>query len=81
MGMVIDKDKKAESSLLDGCYVVETDVIDDKLDKQSAWDRYGDLQKVERDFRTQERRTLVTYRVYLILSYDAIIRNINEIND
>lgn len=49
--MVIDNEKKAEASLLDGCYVVETDVSDDKLDKETVWDRYGDLQKVERDFR------------------------------
>ena len=49
--MVIDNEKKAEDSLLDGCYVVETDVSDDKLNKETVWDRYGDLQKVERDFR------------------------------
>jgi len=59
--MIIDKDKKAEDSLLDGCYVVETDVSDDKLDKETVWDRYGDLQKVERDFRRM-KTTLIEIR-------------------
>ena len=59
--MVIDKDKKAEDSLLDGCYVVETDVSGDKLDKETVWDRYGDLQKVERDFRRM-KTTLIEIR-------------------
>lgn len=59
--MVVDKDKKVDDSLLDGCYVVETDVSDDKLDKESVWDRYGDLQKVERDFRRM-KTTLIEIR-------------------
>lgn len=56
--MVVDKAKKADDSLLDGCYVVETDVSDDKLDKETVWDRYGDLQKVERDFRRMKTTLL-----------------------
>lgn len=59
--MIIDKDKKADDSLLDGCYVVETDVGDDKLDAETVWDRYGDLQKVERDFRRM-KTTLIELR-------------------
>lgn len=59
--IIIDKDKKAEDSLLDGCYVVETDVSDGKLDKETVWDRYGDLQKVERDFRRM-KTTLIEIR-------------------
>lgn len=59
--VVVDKDKKADDSLLDGCYVVETDVSDDKLDKETVWDRYGDLQKVERDFRRM-KTTLIEIR-------------------
>jgi len=59
--MNIDQDKKAEDSLLDGCYVVETDVGEAKLDKETVWDRYGDLQKVERDFRRM-KTTLIEIR-------------------
>jgi len=57
----IDGDKKAQDSLLDGCYVVETDVSSDKLDGQTVWNRYGDLQKVERDFRRM-KTTLIEIR-------------------
>ncbi|MCP4054626.1 MAG: IS1634 family transposase [Mesoflavibacter sp.] len=59
--MDIDKEKKTENSLLDGCYVIETDVSEDKLDKETVWDRYGDLQKVERDFRRM-KTTLIEVR-------------------
>ncbi len=59
--MDIDKEKKTEDSLLDGCYVIETDVSEDKLDKETVWDRYGDLQKVERDFRRM-KTTLIEVR-------------------
>ncbi len=59
--MIIDKDKKADDSLLDGCYVVETDVSNNKLDTETVWDRYGDLQKVERDFRRM-KTTLIEIR-------------------
>lgn len=50
--MHIDDAKKKEVELLDGCYVVESDVPTDASDAQMLWNRYGDLQQVERDFRT-----------------------------
>lgn len=56
--MFIDEDKKANDALLDGCYVVDTDVSSDKLNKENIWDRYGDLQKVERDFRRMKTSLL-----------------------
>jgi hypothetical protein len=37
---------------LAGCYVLETDVPSDRLDPQTAHDRYKDLAHVERDLRT-----------------------------
>jgi len=37
---------------LAGCYVLETDVPSDRLDTQTAHDRYKDLAHVERDLRT-----------------------------
>lgn len=48
----IDEARKAEVELLDGCYVVESDVPEAAATSQTLWDRYGDLQMVERDFRT-----------------------------
>ncbi len=59
--MVINGEKQEEDGLLDGCYVVETDVSDHKMDKKNIWDRYGDLQKVERDFRRM-KTTLIEVR-------------------
>ena len=48
----IEKKKKAEE--LDGCYVVKTDVPEEKLDTKTAHDRYKDLAKVEFAFRTMK---------------------------
>ena len=48
----IDEDKRAQVQLLDGCYVVETDVAGDHMDAPTVDARYRDLQNVERDFRT-----------------------------
>ncbi|MCP4935332.1 MAG: IS1634 family transposase [bacterium] len=59
--MVINREKQEENELLDGCYVVETDVSHHKMDKENIWDRYGDLQKVERDFRRM-KTTLIEVR-------------------
>ena len=48
----VDEERKQQVELLDGCYVVVSDVPSDKATAQQLWDRYGDLQRVERDFRT-----------------------------
>jgi len=50
---VCDESQK-QVELLDGCYVVVSDVPGDKASAQQPWDRYGDLQRVERDFRTMK---------------------------
>jgi hypothetical protein len=42
----------AEASLLDGCYVVKSDVPKPDADAQTLHDRYCDLEMVERSFRT-----------------------------
>lgn len=39
-----------EMSLLDGCYVIKTDLSAEELDKQGVHDRYKDLTEVERAF-------------------------------
>jgi transposase len=54
----IDEDKQAEAALLDGCYVLETDVAKDHLDAPTVDARYRDLQKVERDFRLMKTALL-----------------------
>jgi transposase len=54
----IDESQQAEAGLLDGCYVLETDVAQDKLDANTIDQRYRDLQKVERDFRTMKTTLL-----------------------
>ncbi len=47
----VSAESQKEVELLDGCYVVISDVPGDKASAQQLWDRYGDLQRVERDFR------------------------------
>jgi transposase len=54
----IDEDKQAEAALLDGCYVLETDVAKDHLDAPTVDARYRDLQKVDRDFRLMKTALL-----------------------
>ena len=49
-----DSKKKEREEELDGCYVVKTDVPAEKLDAQTAHDRYKDLAKVEFAFRTMK---------------------------
>ena len=49
-----DSDNKKKAEELDGCYVVKTDVPEEKLDAKTAHDRYKDLQKVEFAFRTMK---------------------------
>ncbi len=54
----IDESQQVEAGLLDGCYVLETDVAQDQLDAHTINQRYRDLQKVERDFRTMKTTLL-----------------------
>ena len=48
----VDEDAKADEALLDGCYILETDVPKGLMDAATVDGRYRDLQKVERNFRT-----------------------------
>jgi transposase len=47
----IDKEALEEESLLDGCYVIKTDLPKITADKQTVHDRYKDLALVEKAFR------------------------------
>jgi transposase len=52
----VEKDEEALSqvSLLDGCYVIKSDVAKEDADSQALHDRYCDLEMVERSFRTMK---------------------------
>ena len=52
----VEKDDEALSqvSLLDGCYVIKSDVPEEDADSQTLHDRYCDLEMVERSFRTMK---------------------------
>ena len=58
------KAKEAQGQL-DGCYVVETDLPVESAPTQAVHDRYLDLTKVERDFRTLKTGLLEIRPVYL----------------
>lgn len=61
----IDQTLKADDALLDGCYVLETDVPKEKMDAETVDARYRDLQKVERDFRTMKTAMLEVRPIFL----------------
>ena len=63
--LVVDQEAKANLEALDGCYVVITDVPAEYASAQEIWDRYGDLQRVERDFRTMKTSGLELRPIYL----------------
>ena len=49
-----DGDALAEAALLDGCYVIKSDVPEVSASAQQLHDRYCDLESVERSFRTMK---------------------------
>ena len=63
----LEVDSKAleDVSLLDGCYVIKTDLPREIADKQIIHDRYKDLTEVERAFRTFKTDFLEVRPVYV----------------
>jgi len=63
----VEKDEEALSrvSLLDGCYVIKSDVAKEDADSQALHDRYCDLEMVERAFRTMKTSHLELRPVYV----------------
>jgi hypothetical protein len=61
----IYEDRKADVSLLDGCYVIETNVPKESMDKDVVHTRYKDLANVERDFRTMKTTLLEVRPIFL----------------
>ena len=56
----IDEKAKAEVATLDGCYVLKTDVSNDKASAQIIHDRYKDLANIEQGFRLMKTALLET---------------------
>ena len=63
--LVVDDQKLAEVSRLDGCYVIKTDLPEAVADKQVVHDRYKDLAQVEWAFRTNKTAHLEVRPVYV----------------
>lgn len=63
--LVVDEEKLAEISRLDGCYVIKTDLPEPMADKQVVHDRYKDLAEVEGAFRTSKTGHLEVRPVYV----------------
>lgn len=61
----IDESAKIDDGLLDGCYVIETDVSKERMTAQEVHDRYKDLQRVEKDFRTMKTGLLEVRPIFL----------------
>ena len=61
----IDEAARQADGLLDGCYLLETDVPKPLMDAKTVDERYRDLQKVERDFRTVKTTFLEIRPIFL----------------
>lgn len=55
---VVNKEALTEESLLDGCYVLKTDLQNDVVSKEIIHARYKDLALVEQAFRTSKTMQL-----------------------
>jgi hypothetical protein len=61
----VSQERQREVELLDGCYAVISDVPGEKASAQQVWERYGDLQQVERDFRDMKTGLLEIRPLFL----------------
>jgi transposase len=61
----LDTAAQVEATVLDGCYVLETDVPQTALDAQAVHDRYRDLHEVEQDFRTMKTGLLEVRPIFV----------------
>ena len=65
ISLIIDEEAKQKASVLDGCYVLKTDVPSSQLSTEAVHDRYKDLTDVERAFRTCKTGHLELRPVYV----------------
>ena len=63
--LTIDEEALKEASLLDGCYVIKTDLPREAADTEVIHDRYKDLALVERAFRSCKTDFLEVRPVYV----------------
>jgi transposase len=63
--MTVDEQAKSSAAMLDGCYVLETDVSARHMDSKTVDQRYRSLQQVERDFRTLKNGFLEVRPVFV----------------
>jgi transposase len=63
--LTVDEQAKSDAALLDGCYVLETDVSARQMDTKTVDERYRSLQQVERDFRTLKNGFLEVRPVFV----------------
>ncbi len=61
----LDENALAEAALLDGCYVVKTDLPKESLDARNIHDRYKDLSEVETAFRTFKKGHLEVQPIFV----------------
>jgi transposase len=61
----IDEQGKSDALLLAGCYVIETDVAPAAMPAQTVHDRYKDLARVERNFRSMKTGLLEIRPIYV----------------
>jgi transposase len=61
----LDTAAQAAATVLDGCYVLETDVPQSALDASTVHDRYRDLHEVEQDFRTMKTGLLEVRPIFV----------------
>ena len=63
--LIRDENALQEIALLDGCFVIKTDLPADVADAQTVHDRYKDLIQVENAFRTMKTECLEVRPVYV----------------
>ncbi|MFH1091872.1 MAG: IS1634 family transposase [Pseudomonadota bacterium] len=61
----VDEEYLRETSELDGCYALKTDLHQEAADKKTIHDRYKDLAQVERAFRTMKTGHLEVRPVFV----------------
>ena len=61
----INQEKQEQAQLLDGCYVLVTDVAQDVLNTKQIHETYQRLQGVERDFRAMKTEFLEVRPIFL----------------
>ncbi len=65
LSLTVDEAILEQASLLDGCYVIKSDLPQDAADKQLIHDRYKELSEVERAFRTCKTGHLELRPIYV----------------